>query len=145
MRSLVEVVYYKTIYENLTQLIDSKAEKSAEAMQLAQSITDMQAQHVEVMKSSIEGINWQAIAEINAVTVQMKQMDQDARNWFLDTADQTMYETLKQTGNEIITKLQTITSQYQLANTAKTIKSESKLLELYGQLVKINLSVDALG
>lgn len=64
---------------------------------------------------------------------------------YLDTADQTMYETLKQTGNEIITKLQTITSQYQLANTAKTIKSESKLLELYGQLVKINLSVDALG
>ncbi|MCU8094003.1 hypothetical protein ACRN96_22000 [Shewanella oncorhynchi] len=143
--AISHLIEYKTIYENLTQLIDSKAEKSAEAMQLAQSITDMQAQHVEVMKSSIEGINWQAIAEINAVTVQMKQMDQDARNWFLDTADQTMYETLKQTGNEIITKLQTITSQYQLANTAKTIKSESKLLELYGQLVKINLSVDALG
>lgn len=143
--AISHLIEYKTIYENLTQLIDSKAEKSAEVIQLAQSITDMQSQNVEVMKSSIEGVNWQAIAEINAITIKMKQMDQDARNWFLlDTADQTMYEKLKQNGGEIITKLQTITSQYQLANTAKTIKSESKLLELYGQLVKINLSVNAL-
>ena len=143
-QAIAAMTEYKGVFERLAQLMDDKAAKINMVLVMNQRINDMQVHQVSKLEHNANGaVNWRAIAELNAVSTEMEQLEQTAKSWLVvGSADQSIISDLNDKTDAISAKLEKIATDYQLSSVSTTAKALVALKGQYQQLVKLDLAVD---